>query len=302
MNILKKLICICIALAVAMCVSACKKDPDDGTSGANEPRAAFDEQAKKYSNVFFEITPDNISVDYSNDENIYDTDCYVYDVLEGLEKVGNIAVDRENEDNVFVSEDGTAYSKVRRNLDDLPAGEVKNISGDRMVCNVVDNSLYIYDINGSYGVLFQIIKIDDDTKAYTNDKISATNFNFDDYTDISILKSDIGTVTSYSDYYLYDKDSEKFVKNEALSAIPNIGVDGGAGTLSSYTRINSAENKSVTYSWVDGELVPLNKKVQKFNEEEDLYYIIEYEYDEDLNEVEVSSESYTKEELEALNS
>lgn len=302
MNLLKKLICICFALAVALCVTACENDPGDDTSGSKEPRAAFDGQAKKYADVFFENTPDNMSVSYSNDENIYGTECYVYDVLKGLDKVGNIAVDQKSETNVFISEDGTAYSKVKRSLDELPAGEVKNISGDRMICNVVDNSLYIYDVEGSYGVLSQIIKIDDNTKAYTNDKVSATNFNFDDYTDISIIKTDMGTVTSYSDYYLYDKDCGKFVKNEALSAIPNIGVDGGAGTLSSYTRISATDNEAVTYSWVDGELVPLNKKVQKYSAEDDLFYIIEYEYDEDLNEIEVSNESYTKEEFEALNS
>lgn len=272
---------------------------------AEPPEEKFNSEAVATAKKFFGQSTEESSVVFKEAEKVEGKECYVYAVTEGDAELGRVAVSKTDVNNIFVCSATGTFTSYRVSTDGLPESEVKNSNGDRMILNMVDNDLYVYDVDGDTAVLAQIIPIKDaDGVEYTNDRISAINFNFDNYTDIAVLKgeSPMGLVTNYSDYYLYDEASNKFVKNEQLSEIPNIGVDGGENTLSSYTRDSAYENEKVTYSWVDSKLVPINKTTQTYNSDEELFYITEYEYDENLNEVEVSKESYTRQELEALQS
>lgn len=277
----------------------------NGGDKTEAPEEKFNSEALATAKKFFGESTEESGVAFKDSEKIDGKECYVYAVTKDNAELGRVAVSKENVNDIFVCNATGTFTSYRVDTDGLPESEVKNSNGDRMILNMVDNDLYVYDVDGDTAVLAQIIPIEDaDGVEYTNDRISAINFNFDNYTDIAVLKGEnpMGLVTNYSDYYLYDESQGRFVKNEQLSKIPNIGVDGGENTLSSYTRSSAYENEEITYSWVDGELVPIGKTTQTYISDEELFYITKYEYDENLKEVEVSRESYTQQELEALQS
>lgn len=325
MKVLKTAVCTLAAFALAALLAACGNN--DGTaadygetSGINVisdvkdqngssielPEEEFTAQAVTVAEKFFAQAGENRNIAYTAAEKIDSSEYYVYAVTDKENtELGRIAVNKTKIDDVLLCSAESTFTSYKTDIADMPESEVKNSNGDRMILNVMDNCIYVYDVDGDTAQLTQIIAIDDTTGVeYTNDRLSAINFNFDDYTDIAVLKGEdpLSLSTSYSDYYLYDDTVNRFVKNDSLSQIPNIGVDGGENTLSSYTHISAYENQEVTYSWVDGELIPIKKTAQTYNEDEQLYYITEYEYDENLNEVQVSNESYTQQELEALQS
>lgn len=245
-----------------------------------------------------------ISSSFDSIDTVNSISCFIYTVKSGLDEVGNIAIDKANKDNIFVRSAASSYIAYKTSTSDLPESEVKNSSGDQMILNVVDNSVCVYSENGDTASLIQIIdvKLEDD-QTLTNDKVSAANFNFDDYTDISVMKNgDASVTTLYCDFYIYNKAADRFIKNDKLSAIPNIGVDDGQDTLSSFIHISATDNVTTTYKWQGDDIVPVKKIAQAYDKDSELFYISEYEYDADGNEKLVSNESYTSDELKELQS
>lgn len=323
-----KALCLIITVLMICCITGCKKQDNDtasknsqststgstdassdgsshasGDTNSDVPTDEINTLANEITGIVFG-KDSTISSSFDSIDTVNSTSCFIYVVKGGLNEVGNIAIDKTNKDNIFVRSTASSYIAYKTSTSDLPESEVKNSSGDQMILNVVDNSVCVYSVNGDTASLIQIIDVDvEDGETLTNDKVSAANFNFDDYTDISVMKNGDASVPNlYCDYYLYNKDADRFIKYDKLSEIPNIGVDDGQDTLSSFIHISASDNVTTTYTWKGDDIVAVKKVAQTYDEDSELFYITEYEYDADGNEKLVSNESYTLDELKELQS
>ena len=325
-----KAFCLILAVLTICCITGCKKNNDDTDAKDNPSELAStinsSNTSDSESNVSVDIDSDvptdeinslagelagtifgkdsAISSSFDSIDTVNSISCFIYTVKNGLNEIGNIAIDKANKDNIFVKSSAISYISYKSSTADLPESEVRNSNGDQMILNVVDSSVCVYSISGELASLIQIIDVDVESgETLTNDKISAANFNFDDHTDISVMKNgDASTTTLYCDYYIYNSSTDRFVKNDKLSKIPNIGVDGGENTLSSFIHISATDNFTTTYTWKGDDIVAVKKVAQAYDEDSKLFYISEYEFDADGNEILVSNESYTLDELEELQS
>lgn len=324
-----KAVCFLLTVLMVCCITGCKNQDNDTSSTNSQTESTStgntdtsDGNSDASGNINSDVPTDEInalaseitgivfgkdsaiSSSFDSIDTVNSTSCFIYTVKSGLDEIGKIAIDKANKDNIFVKSAVSSYIAYKTSTVDLPESEVRNSDGDQMILNVVDNSVCVYSVNGDTASLIQIIDVAvEDGETLTNDKVSAANFNFDDYTDISVMRNgDAAVSTLYCDFYIYNKSTERFVKNDKLSEIPNIGVDSGEDTLSSFIHISATDNVTTTYRWNGDDLVAVKKVAQAYDKDSDLFYISEYEYDADGNEKLVSNESYTLDELKELQS
>lgn len=324
-----KALCLILTVLMICCITGCKKQDNDtsstnsqagstatgntdtsdsnaDTSSEADPNVPTDEinaLASDITGIVFG-KDSTISSSFDSIDKVNSASCFIYTVKSGLDEIGKIAIDKANKDNIFVKSAISSYIAYKTSTVDLPESEVRNSNGDQMILNVVDNSVCVYSVNGDTASLIQIIDVKvEDGQTLTNDKVSAANFNFDDYTDISVMKNgDASVTTLYCDFYIYNKTADRFIKNDKLSEIPNIGVDDGQDTLSSFIHISATDNVTTTYKWNGDDIAPVKKIAQAYDKDTDLFYISEYEYNADGSEKLISNESYTLDELNELQS
>ena len=122
-----------------------------------------------------------------------------------------------------------------------------------------DGTIYCYDADGKMLIHMTLdIPLDNTVSG----EVLCDDYNFDGYTDISLMYSK-GVQNSYYYFWMYDKSHNYYLKYDRLTNVPSPVFDKKNETVTSFDHISATDNAEYLYYWSDGQLKLSTRKVQE---------------------------------------